>query len=103
MCKFMDRRLQEHYDAALYKIKAVLRMTEKDSLLAIESNIVMAKTGYELFNHNVPHALSHLLESIAQRRQVSLLYKGIKDKTHKPRTIEPEGLFPENGRAHVCT
>lgn len=95
MGKFMDRKLQEHYDAALYKIKAVLRMTEKESLSAIESNIVMAKTGYDLFNGNVPHALSHLLESIAQRRQVDLLYKGIKDETPKPRTIEPAGLFHE--------
>lgn len=95
MGKFMDRRLQEYYEGALYKIKAVLRMTEKDSLSAIESNIVMAKTGYDLFNGNVPHALSHLLESIAQRRQVNLLYKGVKDETPKLRTIEPAGLFHE--------
>src|SRR3546814_498368 len=73
MGKFMDRRLQEHYDTALYKIKAVLRMSEKDSLSAIESKIVMAKTGYELFNHNVPHALNTLRESIAQRLPVSLV------------------------------
>ncbi|MGV3761144.1 helix-turn-helix transcriptional regulator [Parapedobacter sp.] len=95
MGKFMDRRLQEHYDTALYKIKAVLRMTEKDSLSAIESKIVMAKPGYDVFNNNVPHALSNLIESIAQRRQVFLSYKGVNDDKPKQRTIEPVGLFHE--------
>ena len=70
-------------------------MTEKDSLSAIESHIVMTKPGYELFNNKVPHALSHLLESIAQQRQVNLLYKGVKDEAPKARTIEPAGLFHE--------
>jgi len=95
MGKFMDRRLQEHYDAALYKIKAVLRMSEKDSLSAIESKIVMAKPGYDVFNNNVPHALSTLIESIAQQRQVYLSYKGVNDEKPKQRTIEPAGLFHE--------
>ncbi len=95
MGKFMDRRLQEHYDTALYKIKAVLRMSEKDSLSDIESKIVMAKPSYDVFNNNVPHALSHLIESIAQQRQVFLSYKGVNDDKPKQRTIEPVGLFHE--------
>ncbi|WP_262249691.1 helix-turn-helix transcriptional regulator [Parapedobacter soli] len=95
MGKFMDRRLQEHYEAALYKIKAVLRVTEKDSLSALESKIVVAKPGYDVFNNEVPHALSHLIESIAQRRQVFLSYKGVNDDKPKQRTIEPIGLFHE--------
>lgn len=95
MGKFMDRRLQEHYNTALYKIKAVLRMSEKDSLSAIESKIVVAKPGYDVFNNNVPHALSNLIESIAQRRQVFLSYKGVNDDKPKQRTIEPVGLFHE--------
>lgn len=95
MGKFMDRRLQEHYNTALYKIKAVLRMSEKDSLSDIESKIVVAKPGYDVFNSNVPHALSALIESIAQRRQVYLSYKGVNDEKPKQRTIEPVGLFHE--------
>lgn len=95
MGKFMDRRLQEHYEAALYKIKSVLRMSEKDSLSAIESNIVMAKTSYDVFNGDVPHALTSLIESIAQRLQVFLSYQGVNDKQPKQRTIEPAGLFHE--------
>lgn len=95
MGKFMDRRLQEHYDAALYKIKAVLRMSEKEALSAIDSKIVMAKPGYDTFNGGVPHALSNLIESIAQRRQVFLSYKGVNDEAPKQRTIEPAGLFHE--------
>lgn len=95
MGKFMDRRLQEHYNTALYKIKAVLRKSEKDSLSDIESKIVVAKPGYDVFNSNVPHALSALIESIAQRRQVYLSYKGVNDEKPKQRTIEPVGLFHE--------
>jgi Predicted transcriptional regulator len=95
MGKFMDRKLQEHYEAALYKIKAVLRMTEKDWLTNIESKIVMAKPGYEIFNANVPHALSTLFESIAQRMRVVLAYKGLRDEAPQQRVIEPVGMFHE--------
>ncbi|PPL01441.1 helix-turn-helix transcriptional regulator [Parapedobacter indicus] len=95
MGKFMDRKLQEHYEAALYKIKAVLRMTEKDWLTNIESKIVMAKPGYEIFNANVPHALSTLFESIAQRIKVALSYKGLRDELPQHRVIEPVGMFHE--------
>src|SRR5690606_5312424 len=56
MGKFMDRRLQEHYETALYKIKAVLRMSEKDSLSDIESKIVVAKPGYDVFNSKIGRA-----------------------------------------------
>lgn len=95
MGKFMDRKLQENYEAALYKIKAVLRMNEKDWVSDIESKIVMSKPGYEIFNASVPHALSALFESIAQRRKVLLHYKGIQDVKPQQRTIEPVGLFHE--------
>jgi len=95
MGKFMDRKLQEHYEAALYKIKAVLRMTEKDWLANIESKIVMAKPGYEIFNTRVPHALSTLFESIAQRIKVELHYKGLRDESPQRRIIEPVGMFHE--------
>src|SRR5690606_18010909 len=77
MGKFMDQKLQEHYEAALYKIKAVLRITEKDWLSNVESKIVMAKPSYEIFNADVPHALSTIFESIARRLQVTLSYKGL--------------------------
>ena len=55
----------------------------------------MTKSGYDVFNNNVPHALSNLIECIAQRRQVRLSYKGIKDESPQQRTIEPAGLFHE--------
>lgn len=95
MGKFMDRKLQEHYETALYKIKAVLRMNEKDWLTNIESKIAVTKPGYDIFNTDVPHALSTLFESIALRRKVSLSYKGLNDKSPRQRTIEPVGLFHE--------
>ncbi len=95
MGKFMDRKLQDHYEAALYKIKAVLRMTEKDWLTNIESKIVMAKPSYEIFNADVPHALSTLFESIAQRIKVALSYKGLRDESPQQRVIEPVGMFHE--------
>lgn len=96
MEKFMDKKLMSDYKSAMYKIRSVLKYTERDSISIIESQIIMGKSTYDTFNQSVPHALQTLFESIAHKRQVSLLYKGANDDSPDKRVIEPVGLFHEN-------
>lgn len=95
--KFLDKSISEDLAKAMFKIKSVLKMDEKELVSAIENQIVMNKPGYKTFNEEVPHALSTLFESIAQSQQVDVRYQGTADNDPQVRTLEPLGLFHEGG------
>src|SRR5690554_164894 len=101
MEKFVDRTLAAHFKAGMYKIKAVLRMNEKDWAAAIGEQIVMRQHMNVPFNDRVPDALSVLFESIAQRRKVLVTYKGLQDTRAAQRTIEPVGMFHQHNYWYV--
>lgn len=95
MQKFTDPSLGNHYASAMYKLKSVLRSTDKDWLSNIESRVVM-QTAEPMFNDNSPNTLAVLFESIAEKKQILLSYKTFdKDETTQ-RNIEPVGVFHEN-------
>lgn len=96
MEKFMDQTISADYKSAMYKIKSVLKMSDKDSLSAIESQIIMQQPSYQTFNTKVPHALRTFFESIAQKKQVQIVYKGLSDDQPRQRVIEPIGLYHES-------
>jgi predicted DNA-binding transcriptional regulator YafY len=72
MEKFTDRELAKHYTSATYKLKAVLKTTDKDWLSGMESNILMLPP-HKLFNEKVPNALAVLFKSVAEKTQVTLI------------------------------
>lgn len=93
MEKFVDKTLAGHFKTGIYKIKAVLRMSEKDWASTVENQIVMRQHQNTPFNDQVPDALSVLFESIAQSKKVLLNYKGVQDDRPSERPIEPVGMF----------
>lgn len=102
MEKFTDKKLMSDFKSAMYKIRSVLKHNERDSISAIEDQIIMGKSSYDTFNKSVPHALQTLFESIAHKRQVALSYQGINDHSPDSRTIEPVGLFHENNFWYIA-
>ncbi|MEN2486684.1 YafY family protein [Flavobacterium sp. B11] len=95
MQKFTDPSLGTHYASAMYKLKSVLRSTDKDYLSTIESKIVM-QTAEPMFNDNSPNTLAVLFEGIAEKKQILLTYKTFdKDETTQ-RNLEPIGVFHDN-------
>ncbi|PBJ10969.1 YafY family protein [Flavobacterium sp. ACN6] len=95
MQKFTDPSLGTHYTSAMYKLKSVLRSTDKDWLSNIESRVVM-QTAEPMFNDNSPNTLAVLFESIAEKKQILLTYKTYdKDETTQ-RNLEPVGVFHDN-------
>ena len=95
MQKFTDKSLGAYHDAAMFKIKSVLRGREKDWVEALETQVAM-DPGIELFNENIPNALEILFESIAEKRQVKLRYLSVEGEKPLERQVEPVGLFHEN-------
>lgn len=95
MQQLTDKSLNAYFHAAMCKIKSVLRNKEKDWIDSLESQIHV-HTPKALFNDNIPDALEVIMESIAEKKQVTLLYQALKADEAGERIIEPVGLFNQN-------
>ncbi len=95
MQKFVDKSLGSYHEAAMLKIKSILRGREKDWISALEMQITVDQS-QELFNKNLPNALEILFESIAERKQFFLKYQSLQSEQPSERHIEPVGLYHEN-------
>ena len=100
MQTFTDASLGAYHASAMYKVKSVLRGTEKDWMSVLESQVRIDPT-QSLFNEQVPNALEILLESIAEKKQVRLHYQSLRADAPSERNIEPVGLFHENSYWYV--
>ena len=94
MEKFSDKALTDNFASALYKVKAVLRSTEKDLVDNLENQI-------GVFGHRNSTApdngsLDILLKSIAEKKAVHMAYKAFGSEDEKNRVAEPIGIFHEN-------
>lgn len=95
MQKFTDPSLGSHYTSAMYKLKSVLKSTDKDWLSNIESRVLM-QTSEPLFHDKSPNTLSLLFESIAEKKQILLTYKTLEADHPSNRNIEPVGVFHDH-------
>lgn len=102
MEKFMDNHMIEDFKSAIYKIKSVLKYSEKDLLTALENQIHLSAPTYDSFNKNVPHALRTFFKSIASKKQVNITYQGVNDKKPQNRQLEPIGLYHDNGFWYIA-
>ena len=95
MQQFTDKNLGGHFESAVFKIKSILRGSEKDWVAALDSHISI-HSAQKAFNENTPNALELLFESLAEKKQVVLNYQSLQHKKPVVRNIEPVGLFHEN-------
>ncbi|RZJ49531.1 MAG: YafY family transcriptional regulator [Chryseobacterium sp.] len=95
MQKFTDPVLGGHYATAMYKLKSVLRGTDKDWLSNIESRIVM-QSAEPMFHDNSPNTLAILFECIAEKKQLLLHYKTQETEETTQRNLEPVGVFHDH-------
>lgn len=100
MQKFTDKGLGAYFESAMFKLKSVLRGSEKDWVTSIASQILITP-GEELFNKNAPNALEILFESIAIKKQVKMIYMAQDTTVVTKRMIEPVGLFHENNHWYM--
>ena len=98
---FIDKELGKHYASAMFKIKSVLKNTDKDWLTSIESKVIMQPPSVNLFNEKVPEAMSILFKSIADKTQVKLNYQAFDAEEASERSIEPVGIFHDNNNWYI--
>ncbi|HWY37559.1 MAG TPA: YafY family protein [Bacteroidia bacterium] len=91
--KLTDDTTEEWYKSAMYKIKAVLRSTEKDSLETIDENIQVIENRYLPKDKAKPNALLPILKSISAKNVLTIDYFANHSQEKTKRNIEPVGIF----------
>jgi len=95
-----DTTTTKNYKSAMYKIKAVLRATDKSLLEEIDNNIAVLKTSSQTTINNNDH-LQILLNGIAQKLVLNLEYFSNHNQQHSNRDVEPIGIFFKDNYWHL--
>jgi predicted DNA-binding transcriptional regulator YafY len=91
--KLTDESTKKNYGAAMLKVKAVLRLTEKDYLEDMEQHIEVIENQYVPKRTNDTNHLQQVLQSIAQKNILHLDYFANHNQQHSKRDIEPVGIY----------
>lgn len=101
MEKLTDPSSDENYKSAMYKIRSVLRMAEKDFLENIDGHIEVLKSrrlsgkGLDL------NPLQIILKGIGERTVLSIHYFAMHNQQTSERCIEPVGVFYQDSYWHL--
>ena len=98
--KLTDKKTVAAYQSALYKIKAILRNTEKDHLNSIEEYIAVLDNPYLPRLEKEESFLQDILRGIAQRKVIAIQYTANAGEASK-RELEPVGIFYMTGRWYL--
>ncbi len=100
MQQFPDKELGDHYASAMFKLKAVLKSTDKDLVSEVGNKVLMrSPSGYT--NIKAPNALAQIFRSIGEKKQVALAYEAIAADAPTERIIEPVGVFHEHQNWYI--
>lgn len=99
MKKFSDTALQKNYTSALYKVKAVLRSSEKDLIENLEEHTEVTEP--KKSNKAPVNTLDILLKAITDKKAVQLEYCAFGREDNSLRLIEPIGIFHEDENWHT--
>ena len=92
--KLTDAANGASYSSAMYKIRSVLKSTDKDYLESLENNIevLKARSG-ENQTPAVQNQLQTILQAIAHKKVLALCYRAAYKEENTKRHIEPVGVF----------
>ena len=91
--KGTDHHNSEQLRSAMYKIRSVLRMPEKDALENIDDNIAI-RSAHSPVNEQQPDNVLHkILSSIASQRVIHIQYSTLHKQEYSERDIEPVGVY----------
>jgi predicted DNA-binding transcriptional regulator YafY len=99
--KFTDTSTETSYKSAMYKVRAVLRSTEKDMLENIEEHIQVIRKVMPFNSSSLNNTLQNLLKSVSEKRVLHIQYAAFNSDEITKRDIEPIGIFYSNGYWHT--
>jgi predicted DNA-binding transcriptional regulator YafY len=90
--KMTDASTDESYKSAMYKVRAVLRSTEKDFLETLDNQIQVFKRSRKSLEDKPP-ALQTILKGIAGKQVLRINYFAQHNQQKSEREVEPLGIF----------
>ncbi|MES2775358.1 MAG: YafY family protein [Bacteroidota bacterium] len=91
--KLTDPASKKHYQEAMFKIKAVLRYSEKELLEDMSANIEVVENRYLPAKDSHPIHLQTILKSIAAKEILDIGYFANHSQQYSNRDVEPVGIF----------
>lgn len=96
-----DKNSARHYNAALDKIKAVLRFAEKDHIEEIDDHIaVLEHPGFKREKPEELH-LQSILKAVAAKTVLEITYSAIEGNKLTRRKVEPVGIYNLGNNWHL--
>jgi predicted DNA-binding transcriptional regulator YafY len=96
-----DTANSANYRSAMYKIKAVLRTTEKDLLEDMDTHIeILQGRRTSTINPDL-NVIQPILKSISDAKVIALKYFSNHSQQHTERLVEPVGVFYLDGYWHL--
>ncbi|QRR00411.1 helix-turn-helix transcriptional regulator [Dyadobacter sandarakinus] len=95
MQKFTDFSTQSQYQSAMYKVKAVLRSSEKLVVESLEDHIEVRQLTTP-FHAPRSNTFDFLLKSISEKKIARIRYAAMGVEEITERVIEPVGIYHEN-------
>jgi predicted DNA-binding transcriptional regulator YafY len=99
--KLTDTSTDESYKSAMYKIKAVLRSTEKDYLETMDHHIEVLDNPYISKEKNTNNSLQPILKSISEKKVLNIHYFANHSQENTSRNLEPVGIFYSGSYWHL--
>jgi predicted DNA-binding transcriptional regulator YafY len=91
--KLTDASTREMYQAAMFKIKSVLRLTERDHLENMEQHIEVVDSPYFSKHKNETAYLQNILKAVSEKSVINIDYFAEHSQEKSNRNIEPIGIF----------
>jgi len=101
MEKFGDQTTDKSYKSAMFKVRAVLRSSEKNMLEAMEEHIQVLQYSSPFQEDSVNNTLQPLLKSISEKDVMHIRYAAFHSDEITERNIEPIGIFFSGGYWHT--
>lgn len=101
MEKFSDASTEKSYKSGMFKVRAVLRSSEKDMLENMEEHIKVIRSVLPFNEDSLNNTLQPLLKSIAEKKVIQITYTAYHSEETTQRKIEPIGVFYASGFWHA--
>ncbi|GAA4318938.1 hypothetical protein GCM10023149_17310 [Mucilaginibacter gynuensis] len=90
--KLTDDSTMAHHRSAMYKIRAILRNSEKDLLEDMDANIAVIRSNSQRYADRQDH-IQTILNAIGQKSVLKLDYFAMHNQQHTTRCVEPVGIY----------
>jgi predicted DNA-binding transcriptional regulator YafY len=99
--KLTDNSTDQSYKSAMYKIKSVLRSSEKDYLEVMDQNIEVMNNPYIPKGRTAHNSLQTILKNISEKKVMAINYFANHSQENTSRNVEPVGIFYYGSNWHL--